>query len=474
MPTSRWVLPLLLAMAVVLRCGTFLPSVINHDESTYLLIGKGLLHGQTYLVDSYDTKPVGIFLIYAALNALGGGSIFVMRLVVALVVGFTAYLLYLLAYRATAQARIGWAAAVGYLFMTGIFKFYGLSPNTEHFFVPLTVAALLLAWGPDRRSWHFALAGLLLGLGFVIKYFVAADALAIGLFLLWRGWHQGRLPRAIFAQCLPLTLAFFIPFAAVAAYYAGIGHWEAFQFYSFEVSGRYPVRKDPLKLTLYTLDFFGRFLPFTALAVVAARERLASDRVWRQFLWLWLLCTTAMTLVSGKTFGHYQIQIMPPLLLLMALWFHPDRRSLPRLRRISPRVAYAGVWGFVVALSAVLLLYYGRRTDHPRQVAAVLEAILQPGERFYTGDYQQVIYHLMGQPSVLPYVHPSLIFDPRNAAALQIDLQAEARLITDDPSVRYVLLRTSHAHNAFTDAIYARFTLRDTLPDDVLLLERNK
>lgn len=405
-------------MAVVLRWGTFLPSVINHDESTYLLIGKGLLDGQTYLVDSFDTKPVGIFLIYAALNALSGGSIFVMRLLVALVIGFTAYLLYLLAYRATAQARIGWAAAVGYILMTGIFKFYGLSPNTELFFIPFTLGALLLAWGPDRRSWHFALAGLLLGLGFVIKYFVAADALAIGLLLLWRGWDKGRLPRAVFAQCLPMTVAFFIPFAAVAAYYAGIGQWEAFQFYTFEVSGRYPVQKDPLKLTLYTLDFFARFIPFTALAAVAMRERLAADRVWQQFLWLWLLCVTAMTLVPGKTFGHYQIQMMPPLALLMALWFHPDRQSLPWLRRISPRVAYRSVWVFVAIMSGVLLLYFGRRTDGPKQVAAALESILQPGERFYTGDYQQITYHLLGQHSVLPHVHPSLVFDSLNVAAL--------------------------------------------------------
>ncbi len=467
-------LPLLLIMAVVLRWGTFLPSVINHDESTYLLIGKGLLDGQTYLVDSFDTKPVGIFLIYAALNAVSGGSIFVMRLLVALVVGFTAYLLYLLAYRATAQARIGWAAAVGYILMTGIFKFYGLSPNTEHFFVPFTMGALLLAWGPDRRSWHFALAGLLLGLGFVIKYFVVADALAIGLLLLWRGWDKGRLPRAIFTQCLPMTVAFFIPFAAVAAYYASIGQWEAFQFYSFEVSGRYPVQKDPLKLALYTLDFFARFLPFTVLAIVATRERLAADRVWQQFLWGWLLCVTAMTLVPGKTFGHYQIQIMPPLTLLMALWFHPDRQSFPRLRRISPRAAFLGVWGVVVILSAVLLLYFGRRTDGPRQVAAALKTILQPGERFYTGDYQQITYHLMGQHSVLPHVHPSLVFDSLNVAALQLDLQAEARLVTDDPSVRYVLFKPTHVHNAFTAAIYTRFTVRDTLPDNVLLLERNQ
>ena len=75
----RWALPILILLAVVIRWPSFLPSVINHDESTYIIIGDGLLHGQAYLVDSYDTKPVGIFLVYALLNALAGGSIFGIR-----------------------------------------------------------------------------------------------------------------------------------------------------------------------------------------------------------------------------------------------------------------------------------------------------------------------------------------------------------------------------------------------------------
>ena len=67
---SKWALPILLLLAVLLRWGTFFPSVINHDESTYFLIGKALQEGQTYLVDSYDTKPVGIFLVYALMSWL--------------------------------------------------------------------------------------------------------------------------------------------------------------------------------------------------------------------------------------------------------------------------------------------------------------------------------------------------------------------------------------------------------------------
>mgnify|MGYP000745940403 CR=1 FL=1 len=194
---SKWALGIFLGLAVVIRWGTFFPSVINHDESTYFLIGQGLLQGQTYLVDSFDTKPIGIFLVYALMSLLGGGSIFMLRLFTALVIGLTAYLIFRLGRKANADERVGWAAGIAYLLLSSIFKFYGLSPNTELFFVPFAVAAVLLVWGEKQQWYHFASAGLLLGAGFVIKYVIAADAFAIGAFLLWRGWRQQELGKAI-------------------------------------------------------------------------------------------------------------------------------------------------------------------------------------------------------------------------------------------------------------------------------------
>jgi 4-amino-4-deoxy-L-arabinose transferase-like glycosyltransferase len=172
------------------------------------------------------------------------------------------------------------------------------------FFVPLSIGAILLTWGANRRIYHFVLAGLLLGMGFMIKYVIAADALALGLFLLWQGLRQQNLVQAVFRQCLPLTLAFLVPPLLTYNYYVNIGQADAFLFYTFEVTSRYPVEKSWGALILYTLDFFGRYSPFVFLAIFALRERLTTDRYWQNFLLLWLICATIMTLLPGKTFGH--------------------------------------------------------------------------------------------------------------------------------------------------------------------------
>ena len=468
---SKWALGIFLGLAVVIRWGTFFPSVINHDESTYFLIGQGLLQGQTYLVDSFDTKPIGIFLVYALMSLLGGGSIFMLRLFTALIIGLTAYLIFRLGRKANADERVGWAAGIAYLLLSSIFKFYGLSPNTELFFVPFAVAAVLLVWGEKQQWYHFALAGLLLGAGFVIKYVIAADAFAIGAFLLWRGWRQQELGKAIFQQCFPLTLAFFIPLGIVYGYYASIGHLDSFLFYTFDVTSRYPVEASWGRRLLFTLEFFGRFFPFTLLAIFAVRERLPQDRSWQGFLLFWLLCVAIMTILPGKTFGHYQIQLMPPLALLMGSWFYEQRQQQAFLRKLSPRIGWGIFAALILGLSLGLYSYYSKE-DEPRVVAAELQRRLQPGELVYTGNYHHITYHLLGQQSLTPYVHSSLLFYDHHVRALEIDLEQEAnRILQQDP--RFVLLRTDHPHTALTDIIYDNYTITDTLLNEVWILEKN-
>lgn len=467
---SKWALPVLLLLALLLRWGTFFPSVINHDESTYFLIGKGLLEGQTYLVDSYDTKPIGIFLIYALFSWLGGASIFMLRVFTALTIGLTAYLLYRLGYKTSGNNNVAWAAGISYLLLTSIFKFYGLSPNTELFFNPFTIGALLLVWGDHRRIHHFIFAGLLLGCGFMIKYVIAADALAMGLLLLWQGWQKRKLLVAVFQECLPLTLAFFIPVLLTYAFYAEIGQVEAFLFYTFDVTSRYPVETDWGTRLLFALAFLGRFFPFTLLAIFAIRERLTTDRIWQNFLLLWLFCVTVMTLLPGKTFGHYQIQMMPPLALLAATWFHAERQQQQWLRKLSGKGMQAFLAVVFVGVSIGLFFYYTSKLDGPRVIAKKLEERLQPGEVVYTGNYHHIVYPLLGQNSLTPYVHSSLLFYDHHISALEVDLEEEAsKILAQHP--RFVLLRTDHPHNTLTSLIYERYQITDTLPDKVWLLE---
>ncbi|HQW03396.1 MAG TPA: hypothetical protein PLR30_13010, partial [Saprospiraceae bacterium] len=66
------ILAMLTGLSLVMRLFSFFPSVMDHDESTYLVIADALRHGDVYLRDVIDTKPIGIFTLLAIFQMLFG------------------------------------------------------------------------------------------------------------------------------------------------------------------------------------------------------------------------------------------------------------------------------------------------------------------------------------------------------------------------------------------------------------------
>jgi hypothetical protein len=74
-----------LAIALVLRAVAF-GNPVHIDEQFYLLVGDRMLHGALPYVDIWDRKPIGLFLLYAAMRLLGGDAMLVYQLVALLFV----------------------------------------------------------------------------------------------------------------------------------------------------------------------------------------------------------------------------------------------------------------------------------------------------------------------------------------------------------------------------------------------------
>ena len=117
-----------------MRFFSFFPSVINHDESTYLVIANSLLDGSIYLKDYIDTKPPGIFYLFALLIKIVGPNIFLMRVFGALTVAATAFLLFLAKKRQFGNYKASFLTGFLYILATSIFTYYGVSINTELYF----------------------------------------------------------------------------------------------------------------------------------------------------------------------------------------------------------------------------------------------------------------------------------------------------------------------------------------------------
>ena len=158
-------------------------SVIDWDETTYLLGARALLEGKSLYVDVWDFKPPGIFWLLAGLESLFDNAIVPLRVLGVLLISLTAFFISRISFSvAPKQPVAGFMAGLFFVsaisfnsFNNGLARGYGLEINTEHFFLLFTCATFyLVARFPKRVAMH-GLAGLLLGLGFIIKYFVLVD-----------------------------------------------------------------------------------------------------------------------------------------------------------------------------------------------------------------------------------------------------------------------------------------------------------
>ena len=81
----------IIAVVVILRLPTLLPSLYNSDEGYYGIIANDTLDGGTFYRTAVDTKPPGIYHIYVAVFKLAGkNNLFAVHILAILVVVATA------------------------------------------------------------------------------------------------------------------------------------------------------------------------------------------------------------------------------------------------------------------------------------------------------------------------------------------------------------------------------------------------
>jgi len=444
----------LIALSIALRVFSFFPSVINHDESTYLVIGDALLSGNTYWVDYFDTKPFGIFGITAGVQWVFGKSIFFFRLFSACCLALTAFGLFLLQRFWGNSLRVGIASGVMYLIMNSIFTFYGVSPNTETFFNLFTIYAAILVFWPNKKSvMLYGLAGILLGIGFLVKYVVAFDALALGLFLLLDCWRGRLVFWDFFRKGFLMVAGFFIPFVLLYSFYANIGETDSFLFHSFTVSSRYPNSPRVFHLLKFLADFLLRFLPITVFFVAALLHKNIPTRL-KQFGMLWGICSLTAVMAPGIAFGHYFIQFMLPFSFVAGWTFGIKKIELPSYLKwlFRPQIGYS-ILGVLLSVNLFFQkMDFFDKTDDPRIVADYLAEQLKPGDQIYTGNYSHILYYLLDRKSPTRYVHPSLFWSAQHIAAMDIDIDQEIQLIKA-AAPRFVLMRKEFPDERFEELL---------------------
>lgn len=473
--TPVQILAIYTVLALLMRVFSFFPSVINHDESTYILIANEILSGKIYLQDVIDTKPVGIFLLFAGFLTVLGNSILAIRALTAFWIVLTAFGICRVHKNLGGRGAAPFASGLIYIVITSIYTYYGISPNTEIFFNLFTILALWLLLRPQQKMTQFFLAGLCLGAGFLIKYVVLFDALAFCLFFLWQSIRKQWQPQqtlSLFAAC---ASGFAIPFGAVFLFYWSANLSERFVFYAFEVSKDYFIEQHWFDYVKYVLESFGRFGLVSFFFFYALFDRSVRLRTFNGLIAIWSLCVLYIILLPGKLFSHYFIQFMLPL-SLMAGSFFDARRTLPVFlaKIFTPKIGYA-VLGLLVGVNFWFQKKdYFDKPDYAQQIADYLDDKLKPEDAIYTGNYHQIIYHLLDRESPTPYVHRSLLWDEKNVEALEINRAQELqRILRQAP--RFIIYEGDLPRELpFGKIVKQQYRRVKTFEEDIHVYERGR
>src|ERR1700752_2707351 len=107
---SRWINVVIIALVVILRSPTLLPSMYVSDEGYYGTIANDILDGGAVYHTAVDTKPPGMYYIYAAVFQVAGrNNLLAVHVLAILVVAATALVLR----RIGAGMAVVWAGARG-------------------------------------------------------------------------------------------------------------------------------------------------------------------------------------------------------------------------------------------------------------------------------------------------------------------------------------------------------------------------
>ena len=423
---------LILAIAVATRIVSWWNPVAHVDDQFYMLVGQELLNGHWPYIDVWDRKPPGLFLIYAGIAAIGGGSIVVMNLVATAFAFATAVTVRQLALR-FADPASALLAAITYLMVLPLYGGQnGQSPVFYNLFIAGAVLLLLRAAeaGEKRRIAGSAFAAMLLcGLAMTVKQTSFVEGGFVGLAYLWLLRRQQTNAAVLAVQALAMIAIALAPtLLCIAAYWlAGpeaAGEFIYANFISIFQRDSFSILARVAGFGLLLLYLFPLFIMSGIGAVRQWRSCRTSPATLVLLGWLTSACAGYLTVPAF--FDHYALPLVAPLCVAAAK-FYEGR---------SGRLFFAGYMVFCLIEGSVID-WNGNRAEAARYEhirATVDEA--RHGGCVYVADGPSRLYSDFPECRPTRYLFPDHLVLITERQAVGVDTADEvASIMAREPEV---------------------------------------
>lgn len=377
----------LLLLTVGLRLPAFFVQVFNSDETFLATQAEVINEGGRLYEDATDRKPPLVPYLYAAtFTVFATSALWSVRVVAMLAVALTALMLALEARRRYGE-RAAWLA--GLLFVLASVAFApqdGQAANFEVFMLPAMTAAVLLGARGRARS-----SGVAVAVATLAKQTGAATLLPV-LYLVWRARGKRGVADAAVGFSIPIAIVALLVGPGELLFWTLLGNGSYFGLGSASayVLGLFLVM---------TLAFIGcnlaivwslprawreRKLPsLTRVDGASSTDQLAGADT---DLWIWLASAALSVAVGFRFFGHYYLQLLPPLCILSA------GALIGRGRRL---VKTTVVFATVVAVAFSLIGFWVKPWgDHPKyeMVSEYLDHHTTVSDKIFVWGHMPEIY----------------------------------------------------------------------------------
>ena len=418
---------LLLLVAFLIRSPFYGNPVIHSDEQFYLLVGDRLLHGAWPYVDIFDRKPIGLFLVFAAIRSVGGDGVLMYQLAATLVAAATAWLVARIVDRLTPDAASPLASfGAGMIYLVWIIVFDGAGGQSAIWGNALMAGAALLVLDTTRDRRHINVRGagamLLIGMAMQIKYTAMFEGIFFGLTLLWAARDAGRTTARLAADAALWIGAALLPTALAWAVYAAAGHNDAFVFANF-VSIFGQQNDDGLGSNL--LKLAGGIALASPPILLAWRGRRAAP-----FALAWLASAGIAVGIMHRFELLYFLPISLP--LAVAAGTGLAKGSIATSRRWFMAVLLFGLVAATISSGTRLA-----RRGNARQVANLAELIgPKPQGCLLAFGTEAILYYLTQSCLPTPFIFGSHLSRMTEAHGLDVDQATEtARVLAANPGV---------------------------------------
>jgi 4-amino-4-deoxy-L-arabinose transferase-like glycosyltransferase len=412
---SRWVNVIIIALVVILRGPTLLPSMSLTDEDYYSTIASDILDGGVVYRTAVDTKPPGVYYIYAGVFRVAGrNNLFAVHLLAIFVVVATALVVRRIGTRVADEWAGAWSG-IGYaVFVHAYLPGDTLAANTEIFaslLLSLSILAFLQGEKEARWNWMF-LSGMLVGAATLIRQ---PSAVNVGVMLacLVYAWlipgtqTLGNIVRAGSG----IVAGFVAPIVGLALCYESQGNLHDAYLWAWVFAIRYVESDTTLHYVLEHLAtiHFTVLLSWGLLWYFGIRQVIASLKSLRHtttgsttaaLLVLWLGVTYLTIFIGWRFPGHYHLTVLPPLSILAGQAFSrfvAQQRSSPQPHWRSVRIGIIGAAAVPILVFFIMAFGLRKPTLHSLPIVQAIIEKTGPTDRIFVWGSDPRLYSLSGR-----------------------------------------------------------------------------